>query len=129
MSNRNTWIDVSVPLHTGMVHWPGDPDVSFRRISEISQGSNANVTTCEMPVHTGTHMDAPCHFIDGADGIDQFPLEVGIGPARILQIDSKLRAIGREELEGKGIGRGDRVLLRTRNSEQPWHNEPFRTDY
>ncbi len=129
MSNMNAWIDVSVPLQTGMVHWPGDPDVSFRRISEIAQGSNANVTACEMPVHTGTHMDAPCHFIEGAHGIDQFPLQVGIGPAKVIQIDSKVRMIGRAELEEKGIRRGERVLLRTRNSEHPWYNQPFRTDY
>ena len=129
MSETSKWLDVSVPLHTGMVHWPGDPDVSFRRISEISQGSHANVTTCQMPVHTGTHMDAPCHFINGADGIDQFPLETGIGPARVIEIDSEVRSIGRAELEGKGIRRGDRVLLRTRNSEQLWYKEPFWKDY
>jgi arylformamidase len=112
-----------------MVHWPGDPDVTFRRISEIGPGVDVNVTVCEMPVHTGTHMDAPCHFLEGKPGIDQFPLEVGIGEAKVIRMDQAVSVIGRAELEDKGIGRGDRVLLRTRNSDQLWHDQPFRTDY
>jgi len=58
MSNQY-WIDISVPLSSGMVHWPGDPEPSFERISEIAQGAVANVIMCRMTAHTGTHMDAP----------------------------------------------------------------------
>ncbi len=129
MSNTEKWIDVSVPLHTGMVHWPGDSGVTFRRVSEIGPGVDANVTVCDMPAHTGTHMDAPCHFLEGRAGIDQFPLEVGIGAARVIRMEPRVRVVGRAELEGRGIVRGERVLLRTNNSDQRWDNRPFRTDY
>lgn len=123
------WIDVSVPLTTGMVHWPGDPQPSFERISEIEQGEDANVTLCRMTAHTGTHMDSPNHFLTGGKGIDQFSLEVGIGRARVICIPSSVRAIGRAELEGKGIRRGERVLFKTRNSERRWDNREFQTDF
>ncbi len=70
---------------TGMVHWPGDPEPSFERISELELGAEANVTLCRMTAHTGTHMDAPAHFLPGnVPGIDAFPLDVAIGRARVV---------------------------------------------
>ena len=123
------WIDVSVPLRTGLVHWPGDPQPTFERISEIEQGAEANVTLCRMTAHTGTHMDAPCHFLDGQAGIDSFPLDVGIGKARVIAVPEDCVAIGRAELEGAGIEPGDRVLLKTRNSKRAWKDLEFQTDF
>lgn len=127
--HQDAWIDVSVPLTSGMVHWPGDPVPRFERISEIAQGEEANVTFCRMTAHTGTHMDAPNHFLAGGQGIDRFPLEVGIGPARVISMPAGVRAIGRVELEGKGIRRGDRVLFKTRNSERRWDDREFQPDF
>ncbi|HEY6990574.1 MAG TPA: cyclase family protein [Bryobacteraceae bacterium] len=100
--NELNWIDISVPLSTGIVHWPGDPEPSFERISEIAQGATANVTMCRMTAHTGTHMDAPCHFIDGAAGIDRFPLALAVGPARVIEVPN-VSSLGRAELESKKI--------------------------
>jgi arylformamidase len=127
--NASEWIDISVPLRTGLVHWPGDPEPTFERISEIEQGAEANVTFCKMTAHTGTHMDAPCHFIGGAAGIDQFPLQVGIGPARVVTVPSGCSAVGQSELEAVGVERGDRILLKTRNSRAQWHEQDFKTDF
>jgi arylformamidase len=123
------WIDVSVPLTTGMAHWPGDPEPSFERISDMESGAVANVTLCRMTAHTGTHMDAPAHFLAGRGGIDEFPLEVGIGRARVISMPSNIRAIGRAELEGKDIRRGERVLLKTRNSSRRWDDREFQPDF
>lgn len=128
MPEKNSWMDVSVPLRTGMVHWPGDPEPNFERICEMEQGAEANVTFCRMSAHTGTHMDAPCHFLQGRSGIDSFPLEAGIGPARVIAApDSDV--IRRADLQGKGIQAGDRILLKTRNSTKPWANLDFQCDY
>lgn len=126
---ENTWIDISVPLNTGMVHWPGDPEPNFGRISEIEAGAVANVTFCRMSAHTGTHMDAPLHFLAGAESIDTFPLTVAIGPARVVALPEDCKVIGRRELEGKGIERGERLLLKTRNSSKRWDNLEFERDY
>ena len=122
------WIDVSVPMRSGMVHWPGDPAPSFERISEIRSGADANVTLCRITAHTGTHMDAPCHFLDGAAGIETFPLEAGVGRARVIEIDAT-GAITGEELRQKGIRRGERILLRTTNSWRDWAREEFHRDF
>jgi arylformamidase len=129
MSEQTNWIDISVPLRTGMVHWPGDPEPSFERILEIEHGSEVNVTLCRMTAHTGTHMDAPCHFLPVAMGIDRFPIETGIGRARVISISPECSSVGRTELENRGIRRGDRLLLKTRNSDKRWDNLNFQTDF
>ena len=56
------WIDVSVPIRTGMVHWPGDPAVLVERTQELARGDAANVSRLDLGAHTGTHMDAPRHL-------------------------------------------------------------------
>ncbi len=129
MPHKDAWMDVSLELNTGMVHWPGDPEPNFHRVMDMDHGDQANVTLCRMGAHTGTHMDAPCHFLHGGKGIDQFPLEIGIGPAKVIQMSAGTAVIGRSELQGRGIAAGDRVLLKTRNSNRRWDNRDFATDY
>ena len=65
-----TWIDVSVPLRSGMVHWPGDPAVSIELVAAMARGDDADVTALNIGAHTGTHMDAPSHFVPGAASLD-----------------------------------------------------------
>jgi kynurenine formamidase len=72
------WIDVSVPLRTGMVHWPDNPPVSIERTQDIELGDVANVSKLSMGAHTGTHMDASLHFFQKGKGIHTMPLSVGI---------------------------------------------------
>jgi len=129
MPGDKTWFDISVPLRTGMVHWPGDPEPNFARISDIDQGAEANVTFCRFSAHTGTHMDAPCHFLAGASGIDSFPIDAGVGPARVIAVPRSCEVIGRDELAGKGIQPGERVLLKTRNSANRWDTLEFQPNY
>lgn len=124
----HSWIDVSVPLRSGMVHWPGDPEPTFERISEIATGADADVTLCRMTAHTGTHMDAPRHFLAGGRGMDEFPLEAGIGPARVIAFPDAA-VIGRAEMESLGIAKGDRVLVKTRNSQARWDDREFQRDF
>src|SRR3954447_19710947 len=130
MQNGGNWIDISVPMRSEMIHWPGDPAPSFERISDIQNGAEGNVTLCRMTAHTGTHMDAPCHFLPGnAAGIDQFPLTAGVGPAKVIEIAQEADRVTAEELAGKEIGRGDRILLKTRNSSRRWFNSDFDTKF
>jgi len=128
MNTTEEWICVSVPLTSGMAHWPGDPAPSFERISDIDQGAEANITLCRMTGHTGTHMDAPCHFLAGREGIETFPVALGIGPARVIGIPSA-KMIGKAELLDKNIQPGERVLFRTRNSGHRWDNKDFEPDF
>ena len=57
------WIDVSVPLHNAMVHWPSDPPFSIKRVKDMKHGDTANLSVISMGAHSGTHIDAPLHFI------------------------------------------------------------------
>jgi arylformamidase len=114
--------DVSVPVQPGMVTYPGDPTVKLERVSAIADGAVANISRLDFGVHTGTHVDAPLHFIDGAPGTDQLPLDVLVGPARVIEATS-LDAEGLAEAE-----LAERVLLKTSNSEL-WSRDEFADDF
>jgi hypothetical protein len=51
-----TWIDISLPINTDMVHWPNNPPVSIERMQDLSRGDAADVSNLELDAHTGTHM-------------------------------------------------------------------------
>jgi arylformamidase len=122
-------IDVSVPIRDGMLHYPGDPGIRLRRVREIARGEPANLSALDFGVHTATHVDAPVHFLDGAEGIDAVPLEAMIGPADIVDGRSlEPGPIGEEALRSLTIPDGcERLLLKTRNSEL-WSRDEFSPD-
>jgi arylformamidase len=113
--NDNRWIDISLTLKSNMVHWPGDPLFSIERVREMDKGDSVNLSKIMMGAHSGTHVDAPVHFIKGAKGVDQILIDSLIGPARIIEI-ADADTIKEKELAGHEIKKDERVLLRTRNS-------------
>lgn len=92
----SSWIDITQPLRVGMPQWPGDPLFAFQR--EVYEG--VSLTTITMCAHTGTHVDAPLHYLEGAATIEAMPLDALIGPARIVDSD--------------WVEPAERVLIRTR---------------
>jgi arylformamidase len=122
------WIDISVPVRTGMVHWPGDIDISVERVASIRDGSAYNLSHIHMSAHTGTHMDAPLHFIDDARPIDDLPFDATVGPARLIEIHDPV-AIRREELLQHNIQRGERILFKTWCSARAWKSDKFAEDF
>lgn len=123
-----TFIDISITLQSGMVHWPGDPPVKIKNIHSISKGDAANVSKIDMGSHTGTHMDAPFHFIRKGKGIDQMPLDATIGKARVIEIYDSI-SIKAKELERNRIRRGERILFKTKNSLRCWKTNSFVKDF
>lgn len=118
------WIDISVPLHSGMVHWPDNPVVKIERMLDMDCGARCNVSTLSMGSHTGTHMDAPLHFINHAKGMDRMPINATVGLTRVIEIrDSE--SIKPAELDRHKIKRGERILFKTRNSTKSWKTEAF----
>lgn len=125
---KAAWIDISVPVYSGMVHWPGDPGVLIERTQDMSRGDVANVSKLELGAHTGTHMDAPRHFLADGAALDDLPLDAVIGPARVIRIEHP-QAILPAELEPHDLQPGERVLFLTRNSERCWTGSEFVEDF
>jgi arylformamidase len=128
MSGPDDWIDVSVPIAEGMLHWPGNPPVSLRRVLAIEHGDGANVSALSLGVHTGTHVDAPLHFLSGGQDVAGLDPGASIGPVRVVEIDSGV-SVGRGDLEPAEPRPGERLLFKTRNSDRGWWQEPFREDF
>jgi arylformamidase len=122
------WIDVSVPLHNGMVHWPGDKPFHRGHTMQMSKGDVCNVSEITATVHIGTHMDAPQHFFPDGAGIETMPLDATMGPARVIRIDDP-EAIRPSDIEPHNVRAGERILFRTRNSDSAWKTNEFQKKF
>jgi arylformamidase len=114
--------DVSVPIRPDMVTYPGDPAVALERVLSTTDGALANVSRLDFGVHTGTHVDAPVHFIEGAAAADDLPVDVLVGPARVVAVDM----LDPDEL--RRLDLPERVLFKTPNSRL-WAEERFVDDF
>jgi arylformamidase len=122
-------IDISVPVRPGMVVYEGDPDVTLSLAASIVEGAVANVSRLACGVHTGTHIDAPYHFIDGAAGVDGTPVDALIGPAVVVDATALDRDIDVGDIDRLAIPEEtERLLLRTKNSEL-WSRPEFSPDF
>lgn len=121
--------DISVPIRTGGLVYPGNPAITVALQQAIARGAGANVSELDLGSHTGTHVDAPRHFFDDGAGVDQIPLDVLMGPAAVLVFGEDVRAVGREHLEPHDLAGVDRLLLCTRNSGYLTQDPAFHQDY
>ena len=125
---KDKWIDISVCLHSGMVHWPRDPSVRFQQVRRMDRGDPCNVSKFSMGSHTGTHMDAPLHFLARGKGLDRMPLDATIGRARVIEIRDR-ESIKAKELRKHKIRAGERILFKTLNSRRCWKQKGFVKDF
>ena len=126
--SQSRWIDISVTLHNGMVHWPTDPPLHIERILNIEHGDSHTISQISTGSHAGTHIDAPAHLLSGGAGVDEMPLDVAVGTARVIEIRNP-EVIQVSELEQHRIRRGERILFKTRNSPDLWRTDDFMEDY
>jgi arylformamidase len=119
--------DISVPVDERLPSWPGDPTFSRRLVSAIAAGVEANVSELRCGVHTGTHVDAPNHFIDGAGGIETLDLDALYGPALVADIGGA-DAIDEAVLAGLDLDGVERVLFRSRNGRL-WEQDGFASEF
>jgi arylformamidase len=120
-------LDVSVPLAHGLPAYPGNPEFELQPIKRIAEGGSSNVSRLVMGTHTGTHIDAPKHFIDDGIGVDELALNLLIGRARVVEIP-KRGPITAEDLTAAALREDIRVLLKTPNSSL-WGSGTFHEDY
>ena len=119
--------DITVPIRAGMPVYEGDPGLNIEPWSAFAKGDSSNVSFLHFGAHTGTHVDAPAHFIEGAAKIDSLPLESLIGPARVVRVPDSLTEITPEFLAERDLTGVERIIFHTRNSGF-WH-EGFRKDF
>jgi arylformamidase len=119
--------DISVPVSPGMLHYGRRPEKTM--VESIARGDPGDVSRWLIGSHTGTHVDAPAHFSSGGATIDQLPLELLVGPARVLDLtDVPGAEIGADDLVAAGLGDDERVLLKTANSSGALR-EPAKTSW
>jgi arylformamidase len=110
-------IDISLGVHQEMLTWPGDPPISMSPTRRIAKGDGANVSEVRLGTHTGTHIDPPFHFIDGAPTVEEVPLDALVGPAVVADLTKAECQLGPAEFESAGLPEGvERLLLKTSNS-------------
>jgi arylformamidase len=109
-------LDITVPFRTDGPLWPGDPEPRTYLMKSQEGGYRCNVTRIDTGVHFGTHLDAPCHFIEGGKSVEDLDLDVLVGPCVVVEIRDVME-IGPEHLEAAGIPEGtERLILKTDNS-------------
>lgn len=110
------WRDISIPMQQGMTAWPGDPVFSMEPAVRIARGASCNVSRISLCTHTGTHCDAPWHFIESGKTLDQIDPAVFIGDALVIEpADTDL--VRAADLPAERLP--ERVLFKTRNSNLP----------
>jgi arylformamidase len=111
-------LDVSVPVRPGMIVYPGDPEVRLERVSSIADGDGFNLSRLDLGVHSGTHVDAPLHFVEDGASVETLPLDVLVGPCVVV-----------EGLEVAAVPAGaERVLFKTPNGRL-WERDEFSGEF
>lgn len=120
--------DISTPLRPRMPIWDDGPAPKLDPVTHIERGDPSTVTCFSMGSHTGTHIDAPAHFVQGGATIDQLPPEVLVGPALVVE-HAGGGHITEADLTSLGVnGSHDRVLFKTSN-QRLWADPAFRRDF
>ncbi len=107
--------DITVPLGERLPVYAGDAGFRREMGETIAGGGISNLSVIHMSAHTATHVDAPCHMIDGAGTLDDVPVDLLIGPATVIAIEDT-QAVTLGELERHDWDGVERVLFKTGNS-------------
>ncbi len=120
--------DITVPISENTPVYEGDPTVEITIANAIARGDTANVSRLCCGIHTGTHVDAPNHFIEGSRRVHELELEKLVGKCRVVEIDKSVTAIEAKHIEN--LDGAERVLFKTRNSDF-WNDfsHGFRKDF
>jgi arylformamidase len=125
------WIDVSAGLDPKKTPvYEGDAPMKFEFLKDMRKGDPLTLSVLSLGAHSGTHIDAPMHFVAGGAPVDQVPLEPLIGPARVIEIADGVQAIDAAELNKHDWKSAKRILFRTRSSLRGWMDSPeFHKDF
>jgi arylformamidase len=122
--------DITLTITPQLIVWPGDSPVVIKRTSSIALGDNSNVSQVTMSCHTGTHVDAPHHFLNNGKTVDNLSLDLLIGRAYVLYLPDINMITASILMDADIPPRTRRLLFKTRNSDY-WANgnKEFQTDF
>src|SRR3989449_1588777 len=123
------WIDVTATLDPARTPvYAGDAPLKFDFLKDMRKGDILTLSVYSLGAHSGTHIDAPMHFVANGAPIDQVALDPLIGGARVVDIPDSVRAIDAAELNRHHWKRAKRVLFRTPSTPRGWMDSPFPRD-
>jgi arylformamidase len=127
----NRWIDATATLDPATTPvYEGDAPMKFDFLKDMRKGDGFTLSVYSLGAHSGTHIDAPMHFVREGASIDRVPLEPLIGPARVIEIPDEVQSINAAELNRHKWKGASRVLFRTRSSQRGWmHSSTFHRDF
>jgi arylformamidase len=127
----NPWIDATATLDPGTTPvYEGNPPMKFDFLNDMRKGDGFTLSAYSMGAHSGTHIDAPMHFIRDGAPIDRVPLDRLIGPAQVIDIPDAVQSIDAAELNRHKWKGASRVIFRTRSSQRGWMHSPmFHRDF
>jgi arylformamidase len=118
---HGSWIDVTAPLDPATTPvYEGDAPIKFEFLKDMRRGDAFTLSMYSLGAHSGTHIDAPMHFIRDGASIDHVQLDRLIGPARVIEIPDGVQVIDAAELNRHQWRGAQRVLFRTRSSVREW---------
>lgn len=125
------WIDATATLDPATTPvYEGNAPLKFEFMKDMRKGDGLTLSAYSLGAHSGTHIDAPMHFVRDGAPIDRVPLERLIGPARVIDIPDGVQAIDAAELNRHRWKGTPRVIFRTRSSLRGWmHSPTFHRDF
>ena len=125
------WIDVTATLDAATTPvYEGDSPIKFEFLKDMRKGDAFTLSVLSMGAHSGTHIDAPMHFIRDGISVDRVSLEALIGPARVIEIPDGVQVIDAAELNRHNWKGAERVFFRTRSSLRGWmKSSTFHRDF
>ncbi len=121
--------DISRTMQAGMAVWPGDTPFALHTELEIARGASVNLTSLTLSSHTGTHIDAPRHFLHDDLPVDQLPLAPYIGPATVVTVNREHGPLTPADFPGLDWSRVRRLLVHSPASDLPPEQFPLEFVY
>lgn len=121
--------DITAPLRPDLPTWPGEDGLQ-RNLVATQPEDDATVSHLAFGAHTGTHIDAPVHFLQGKEGIEALSPDLFVGPCCVVDLRHVTHLIDADALDSAGIPEGtERILALTRNSGWSASDTEFRHAY
>jgi len=117
----NGWLDVTATLAVGRTPvYEGDAPMVFTFLKDMRKGDGLTLSKYDLGAHSGTHIDAPMHFVKDGISIDQLDISALIGPARVIAIADSVQEINAAELNRHDWKGAERILFSTRSTVRGW---------